>query len=143
MFISNDILIPSLVGLGLGVLIAFLFTHYANVGNSYNATIFGINSNSLVTGMVLFILIGGIISLIGLSTIIRDTEYIVNNPFKFILETLLMGLLPAIAVLYVFYARSGKITNTDNIELLVLALKFAGLHVLLQLSGYYRYIFTT
>ena len=61
MFISNDILIPSLVGLGLGIVIAYLFTHYADVSNSYNATIFGVNSNSLVTGMVLFIIIGSII----------------------------------------------------------------------------------
>jgi hypothetical protein len=141
--VSLDIIIPSIVGLGLGIAIAVLFTKYADVTNSYNATIFGINSNSLVTGMVLFIIIGGIVSLIGLSAIIRDTDYIVKNPFKFIIETILMGLLPSLAVMYVMWARTKKITQSNNIELLVLAAKFAALHILLQLSGYYRYVFSS
>ena len=140
--LSLDVIIPCLVGLVLGIIIAVLFTQYGSVTNSYDATIFGVNSNALVSGVLLFIVISGIVSLVGLATIIRDTEFITSQPIKFTLEIILMGLLPSLAVLYVMYARKGKITSANNTELLVLSAKFAGLHILLQLCGYYRFMFS-
>lgn len=139
--VSFDILIPSIIGLIIGVIVAFVFTKYSSVSNSYSATIFGINSNSLVTGTLLFLIITGIIALVGLSVVIKDTEFITKYPIKFTMELILMGILPAVAMLFVIYSRTGTITTNDNIELMVLVAKFAGLHILLQVSGFYRYVF--
>ena len=139
--VSFDILIPSIIGLIIGVIVAFVFTKYSSVSNSYSATIFGINSNSLVTGTLLFLIITGIIALVGLSVVIKDTEFITKYPIKFTMELILMGILPAVAMLFVIYSRTGTITTNDNIELMVLVAKFAGLHILLQISGFYRYVF--
>ena len=139
--VSFDILIPSIIGLIIGVIVAFVFTKYSSVSNSYSATIFGINSNSLVTGTLLFLIITGIIALVGLSVVIKDTEFITKYPIKFTMELILMGILPAVAMLSVIYSRTGTITTNDNIELMVLVAKFAGLHILLQISGFYRYVF--
>lgn len=139
--VSLDIIVPSVIGLVLGVLVAFLFTKYSSVSNTYNSTILGISSNSLVTGTILFILICGIIALVGLSVVIKDTEFITSNPLNFTFELILMAILPTLAFLFVIYSRTGKITTTDNIQLLVLAGKFAAMHFLLQLSGYLRYVF--
>jgi hypothetical protein len=136
-----DIIIPSVIGVVIGISVSFLFTRYSVVSNSYNATIFGINSNSLVTGLMLFLIISGIITLVGLSIVVKDTEYITNKPVYFFLELLAMGLLPTAAFLLVFYFRTGVITTMNSIELSVLAIKFAGLHTVLQLSGYYRSLF--
>ena len=139
--VSFDIVVPCIIGLVIGLVVAFVFTKYSSVSNSYSATIFGISSNSLVTGSLLFLVITGIIALVGLSVVIKDTEFITKYPIKFMMELILMGILPALALMFVIYSRTGKITSTDNIELILLALKFAGLHVLLQTCGFYRYMF--
>jgi len=140
--VSFDILVPCIIGLVIGLIVAYIFTKYSSVSNSYSATIFGINSNSLVTGTLLFLVITGIIALVGLSVVIKDTEFITKYPIKFMMELILMGILPALAMLFVIYSRTGIITSTDNIELMLLVAKFAGLHVLLQISGFYRFMFT-
>jgi len=140
--ISLDVIIPSIVGLVLGIIIAVLFTKYGSVTKSYDATIFGMNSNTLVTGVILFIVICSIVSLVGLATIIRDTDFITRHPIKFAFETILMAVLPTLAFVYVMFSRKGKIGSANNTELLILAAKFAGLHILLQVCGYYRFIFS-
>ena len=139
--ISLDIIVPSAIGLVLGVGVAFLFTKYSSTSNGYTSSIFGINTNSVVTGTILFILICGIVALVGLSIVVRDTEFITSHTINFMFELFLMAVLPTLAFLFVIYSRTGKITSKDNIELLLLAGKFAGLHMLLQTTGYLRYVF--
>lgn len=140
--VSFDILVPCIIGLVIGLIVAYVFTKYSSVSNSYNATIFGMNSNAFVTGTMLFILVTGLTALVGLSVVVKDTEFITKYPIKFMMELILMGILPALALMFVIYSRTGKITSTDNIELILLALKFAGLHVLLQICGILRYSLT-
>ena len=135
-----DIVIPIIVGLGVGVAFSYLFTKYSSV-NSYSASIFGINANALLSGILLFTIVGGIAALAGMSVVIKDFEYPSNNPVKFFFETLLMGLLPALAVLFVIYCRKNYISSKDNMELFIITGKFVALHLLLQFSGYYRYVF--
>jgi len=137
-----DILVPCIIGLVIGLIVAYVFTKYSSVSAPYSATIFGIASNSLVTGTMLFILVTGLTALVGLSVVVKDTEFITKYPIKFMMELILMGILPALALMFVIYSRTGKITSTDNFELILLALKFAGLHVLLQTCGILRYSLT-
>ena len=139
---SIDLIVPSIVGAGVGILFSFLFVRYSSV-NNYKATIFGVSSDSLITSVMLFLVVGGIGSLAGMAAVIKDTAYITNDPFKFTIETLVMGLLPTLALIIVIYFRKKKYTSTNNIESLILFAKFSLLHVLLQISGYYRYVFSS
>jgi succinate dehydrogenase hydrophobic anchor subunit len=139
MFTSIDIIAPIIVGAAIGVIFSLLFTKYTTL--SYNASIFGINSNVLLRGILLFVIIAGIVGLAGMSAIITDIEYPALNPVKFLLESLLITLLPSLAILFIIYCRKNKITARDNLEVGILGLKFLTLHILLQFSGYYRYIF--
>ena len=140
--LSIDITIPIIVGSILGFIFSYLFKSYVSISKPYSGTIFGINTNTLITSSFLFMVILSIGGLAGMSAIIKDIEYIQTDTFKFIIETLLMAIVPTIAFLIVIYLRKNKITWLNNIELIFLAFKFAALHVLLQISGYYRYLFS-
>lgn len=130
-------------GVIIGLAFSAYFTKYASV-NSYIATIAGMNSNTIITTIVFVLVIAGIIGLASMAIIIKDTEYITKNPFGFAMETILMGILPVLAFMFVIFDRSGKtsISGSSELELGLLTFKFSSLHVLLQLSGYYRYLFS-
>ena len=140
MDITNDFIIPMCVGVFIGLVTAFLFTRYSKV-DEYIATIFSINSNVLLNGIIIVITVGSVIALSGMSVVIHDYEYIVENPLKFFAEILAMGILPTLAVLLLYYFRESKLTKKDMVALGLISVKFMILHVLLQLSGYCRYIF--
>ena len=135
-----DIVAPIVAGAMIGIIISFLFVKHGSV-NKYQANVFGINSNNLITGITLFTIVGGIAALSGISAIIKDTEFIIKEPYKFVLEIILMGLLPTLALVAIVYLRTNKFDNTNIVESFVLFAKFAAFHVLLQISGYYRYVF--
>lgn len=137
-----DIVAPIVVGGLIGIVVSLLFVQYGKV-NTYQAYIFGINSNNLITGITLFLIISSIAALSGMSAIIKDLEFITSEPLKFFFELLAMGLLPTLACVLVIYLRTNKFNDRNRIEGLVLFIKFAALHVLLQISGYYRHIFNT
>ena len=136
-----DIIAPIIVGTLIGIIISYLFVKHGYV-NKYEVDVFGINSNNLITGIMLFCIVGGVVALAGMSAIIKDIEFIKKEPFKFTIETLIMALLPTIAFVGVIYLRTNKFNNKNIIESSVLFAKFAALHVLLQISGYYRYVFS-
>ena len=135
-----DIVAPIVVGALIGIVISYLFIKHGYV-NRYQANVFGINSNNLITGVTIFCIVGGIATLSGMSAIIKDIDFIIKEPYLFTLETLLMGLLPTLALVGVIYLRTNKFSNRNLIETSALFIKFAALHVLLQISGYYRYVF--
>jgi len=141
MLFDFDVVVPSIIGAIIGVILTVLYDKYGIV-KSYQVNLFGINSNSLITGVVIFILVCSYVVLSGISVIIRDIDYIVKEPFQFTVELLAMGILPTLAFIVVMYYRTGKITSKRIIESIALLIKFAGLHVLLEISGYYRYVFS-
>lgn len=140
MDLTKEFIAPIGVGLFIGVVTAFLFTKYGKV-NDYVATVFGINNNVLLNSIIIIIIVGSIITLSGMSVVIHDYEYIIENPLKFFIEVVAMGVLPTLAILVVYYLRGNKLTKNDIIGLGLIAVKFMILHILLQLSGYYRAIF--
>ena len=135
-----DIIVPIVVGAIVGIAISFFFVQYGSV-NTYQANVLGINSNNLISGIMLFSIVSGIAALSGMSAIIKDLEYIINEPFKFTIELLLMGLLPTIPIVAIIYFRTNKFNFQNKLESFALFTKFAAFHVLLQISGYYRYVF--
>jgi len=141
MLFNFDVLVPSIIGAIIGIILTVLYDKYGIV-KSYQVNLFGINSNSLITAVILFILVCSFVVLSGISVIIRDIGYIVKEPFQFTVELLAMGILPTLAFIIVMYYRTGNINSRRILESAALLIKFAGLHVLLEISGYYRYIFS-
>ena len=141
MTLALEVISPIVVGSVVGLIVSILFAEYGSKSRAMDVTVFGMNSNSILTGFTVFVIVTSLAILTGLSAIIRDTEYMVKEPFKFTVETLLMGFLPAIAIIATIYYRTDEISSTNIFECIILAIKFALFHVLFQISGYYRYIF--
>ena len=88
-------------------------------------------------GIVTVILIGFAV-LIPLAVVRKDFDMIQKTPLLFIIETLLVGLLPALPFLF-FKISRGLDMHKATTLFWTLAIKFSALHVLFQISGYYAY----
>lgn len=75
-----------------------------------------------------------------ISILVNDTAMITDNFFYFIAEWVVVSALPAIPILFFVVTRNMTI-ETGKVWFWSLAVKFAVFHLLLQLSGYYRYMF--
>jgi hypothetical protein len=140
--LNINIVLPTAIGTLIGIIFSYIFSRYhIKIKTDYHANIFGINSNDLISGLLLFVVFGGVAGLAGIGAIIKDYDYIIKKPNIFIIETLLISILPSIGFAYIIFYRTKHITSSNIFELLILSLKFAALHVLLQISGYYRYVF--
>ena len=82
---------------------------------------------------------GAILLLVG-SVLVNDNGYIVNHPNYFLSETLVMGLLSSVPILFISYLRQGPLVTTA-VEFIVFFFKIAMIHVGLQLSGVYSVLF--
>ena len=86
------------------------------------------------------ILVIGFIYLFVLSIIVRDYSLIVDRPFIFAMEFIFMMLLPAVPLLFFTISR-GVSFQKAMIYASTLAAKFGAFHLVLQLSGLYKYSF--
>jgi hypothetical protein len=92
--------------------------------------------------MVLVTIVGGIVFLAYVSMITRDVTFPTAHPWLFLLETAVVGFLPA-SIIYVIYdvRDNGRLDFSSlNREFLLLAAKFAVFHLLFQFSGLYTYM---
>jgi hypothetical protein len=86
-------------------------------------------------------LLVSIVVLVVASVIVKDTRFIREHPWKFTMETLFMSVIATFPFMYLIWSRSGHFRRFDVVEYLILILKFGGLHVLLQTSGFYSVLF--
>jgi hypothetical protein len=97
----------------------------------------------LLTKYAMIVVIGAaIISLIVLSALVRDTDYIRRYPKYFAAEVFIMAVGGALPLLFVAYCRGARVSSS-LLEFGLLAVKLGVLHILLQLSGAYTHIFGT
>lgn len=89
----------------------------------------------------LFIIIFGFTYLLVLSVIVRDTDMIVGKPFIFVVEILAMSVLPGLPLLFFVMSR-GITWKSAWIWFASLSIKFGIFHVLMELSGTYRWLFS-
>jgi hypothetical protein len=74
------------------------------------------------------------------SVLVHDTGYIIKHPKFFLSETLIMGLLTCIPILYISFLRNGNKKETAQ-EFAILFFKIIFLHITFQLSGIYSVLF--
>lgn len=135
-----SLLIACAAGLGLGVLLSWLFAkNFSNQG-SINS-IFGMNINTLMTNLLLFSIIMAVVIFSTLSYLVKDLTYPREHPFYFTLEVLFAAFIPSTMFYAIMFLRGIPATFGRNIEYLVLSAKFGLLHILFQFAGFYTYAF--
>ena len=137
-------LIAAAVGLALGGVLSLLFGRFALPTRvPFEFTIAGMTTGTLLTNLLIVAIIGAIVFFGYISIVVQDTAFPRVHPWLFLIETLVVGFVPA-SVIYVMQDfRDDGILDLSklNIEFLLLAAKFATFHLLFQFSGVYSYFF--
>jgi hypothetical protein len=133
-----------LIGLGLGSILSLLFSLFSKTGTTtYSRTLYGIESTELITNIIVMFIGASLIVLSVVSFLVKDVTYPQRSPLYFTIETLLMALLSSVIIFLMTYFRGYKFTISTIEEFFILFLKFGILHILLQFSGFYSYIFAS
>jgi hypothetical protein len=75
------------------------------------------------------------------SFLIKDLEYPQRSPLYFTIETLMMALSSSTIIFLMTYFRGYSFTISTFEEFFLLFAKFGILHILLQFSGFYSFVF--
>jgi len=131
-----------IVGLAVGGVLSVVFGVYSKAGSSsYSRSIFGMQSTELITNTVILIVGAAVIFLAVVSSLVRDLVYPNKKPLSFAMETLAMATFSSMTIFLMTYLRGYPFTASTAEEFFVLFTKFGVLHILLQFSGFYSYIF--
>ena len=98
-------------------------------------------SNDIIKWTVITLLILSVGYLVMLSIIKPDLNYPQNHPYLFTTEILLFSLGSGLVIFFMAYGRD-NLTLFTIVDYLIVAVKFGILHLLLQLSGFYSYVFS-
>ena len=96
------------------------------IGNIINQTIFW----------------GVLIALFIIALIVRDTEFIVKHPVKFLLELFVFSVIPSIILAYTSVKTRNIPVKEGWFWFWLLLIKLSAFHVLLELTGSYKVLFT-
>jgi len=137
--------VATAIGLFLGFLLSLIFGRYTlptNIPTEF--TIAGYPTGVILANIVLVAIVGAVVFFGYVSMIVRDTTFPAQHPWLFLIETLVVGFVPA-SVIYVItdFRDNGKLDLSSlNNNFLLLAAKFAIFHLLFQFSGVYTYLFS-
>lgn len=132
-----------LVGLAIGGVLSVIFGVYSKTGSSsYSRTIFGMQSTQLITDAVLLLVGASVVFLAVVSALVKDLAYPTKKPLSFAMETLAMATFSSMTIFLMTYLRGIRFSKTTVEEFFILFAKFGVLHILLQFSGFYSYIFS-
>ena len=132
-----------LVGLAIGGVLSVIFGVYSKAGSSsYSRTIFGMQSTQLITDAVLLLVGASVVFLAVVSALVKDLVYPTKKPLSFAMETLAMATFSSMTIFLMTYLRGIRFSKTTVEEFFILFAKFGVLHILLQFSGFYSYIFS-
>ena len=138
----NSIWLFLIVGIIFGGVLSTLFGVYSKKTNLlYSRQIFGMDSTQLITNAIILIVGASFLFLATVSFLIKDLAYPTKTPINFTIETFLMAFLSASVIFAMTILRGYKISGQTFFEFGLLSAKFGILHVLLQFSGFYSYIF--
>jgi hypothetical protein len=132
------------VGLGLGGLLSLVFGRYALPTKiPFEFTIAGYSVASVLTSLVLAVIVGAIVFFGYVSVVVKDTTFPAAHPWLFLIETLIVSILPASVIYVMTDFRDNGAVNFWSVsrEFLLLATKFGIFHLLFQFSGVYTFLF--
>jgi len=127
-----------LLGIVLGVIVSVTFNIHSKRGTDvYTHIIFGMTSTALIKNLLLILVLFMIVVFGWLSFLVRDTKFPMEHPMTFLVETLLVGILPALTLFVVYYIRKIPLGKEGVLGFGAIALKCVVGHLLLQFSGVY------
>lgn len=127
-----------LLGIFLGIVVSLAFNIHSKRGTDvYTHLIFGMTSTALIKDLLLVLILFMIVVFGWLSFLVRDTKFPMEHPLEFIVETLLVSILPALTLFVVYYIRKIPLGKDGVLGFGVIALKCVVGHLLLQFSGVY------
>ena len=127
-----------LLGIFLGIVVSLAFNIHSKRGTDvYTHLIFGMTSTALIKDLLLVLILFLIVVFGWLSFLVRDTKFPMEHPLEFIVETLLVSILPALTLFVVYYIRKIPLGKDGVLGFGVIALKCVVGHLLLQFSGVY------
>jgi hypothetical protein len=132
------------IGLGLGGLLSLLFGRLALPTKiPFEFTIAGYNTAQLLTSLLLTTVVGAIVFFGYVSVVVKDTAFPAAHPWLFLIETLIVSIIPASVIYVMTDFRDNGVINFWSVsrEFLLLATKFGIFHLLFQFSGVYSYFF--
>jgi hypothetical protein len=136
-------IIAAAVGLLVGAILSFLFGRFTlptKIPSEF--TIGGLPSGVVVTNLVLMGIVAAVVFLAYASYVVQDTTFPTQQPWLFLIETLVVAFVPA-SVIYVIldFRHDGRLElSTLNLDFILLAAKFGIFHLLFQFSGLYTYL---
>jgi hypothetical protein len=129
-------------GLLFGAILSIVFSVYNRKGaDTLSRSFLGMSTSVLITDVILIAVVASFAVLSTVSAFVRDLTYPTKRPINFTIETLLMAFLPSVIIFAMTLLRGYKITGETFEEFGLLAVKFGLLHILLQFSGFYSYVF--
>jgi hypothetical protein len=94
-------------------------------------------TNTLIKDILLMIVLFMIVVFGWLSLLVRDVTFPMEHPLAFIIETLLVSILPALTLFVIYYIRNIPLGKGGVLGFGAIALKCVVGHLLLQFSGVY------
>lgn len=129
------------IGICLGLIVSIAFNVYSRrTADEYSLFLVGENSTTFIKNILVSIVFFLIVVVGWASLLIRDTAFPREHMNRFLVELLLVGLLPALTIFVLYYSRNHPLGKTGWIGFGALAFKCMLAHVLLQLSGVYTSI---
>lgn len=127
-----------LLGIFLGIIVSLTFNIHSKQGtDKYTHLIFGMTTNTLIKDILLMLVLFMMVVFGWLSFLVRDTTFPMEHPLEFMIETLLVSILPALTLFVVYYIRKIPLGKEGVFGFVLIALKCVVGHLLLQFSGVY------
>jgi len=129
-------------GLVLGGILSVIFGLYNKKTTDVLTRSFaGVSTSVLITNIIIGAVVASFAVLATISVFVRDLAYPMKSPVNFTIETLLMAFLPSLVIFAMTLLRGYKISASTFEDFSLLVAKFGTLHILLQFSGFYSYVF--
>jgi len=127
-----------LFGVITGLLVSMVFHVYSKrTTDTYTRMIFGVSSSSVIKNLLVFNVLFLVVVMGWLSLFIRDLTFPTEHPLRFLIESILVGVIPASTLFIIYYIRNVPLGRDVLYGFLVLVFKCILAHVLLQVSGVY------
>lgn len=131
-----------IVGSLVGAVLSVIFSIYnKKTADALSRSFLGMSTQVLITDIILFVVVASFAVLSTISVFVRDLSYPMKMPMNFTIETLLMAFLPSLIIFAMTLLRGYKVSGQTFQEFGLLVVKFGVLHILLQFSGFYSYVF--
>jgi hypothetical protein len=124
-----------------GIFSVILGVHSKRTATDLIHPLFGMNTATLLNYVIVFIITFSFVIGTTFAMLIQDVKYVKEHPSSFTMETLTMGLFPALMIFILMFFRHQPITLGSYSQYLLLSMKFGLAHLLFQFSGIYTSVF--